>query len=170
MEVGAGEARNLIFIAQKRRARVTAVDFAKDGLRAARERAEASGVSLQTMAADVREGLPQQHEQQWDAALVTFLHLLPGERPASYRRLQELLRPGGVLLAEWFSTAHADKTRFAEIGPSKPDRLIAAAELREHFPQEGIERLEATERVLDEGTMLKGRAAVLRFIWRKPGR
>lgn len=165
-EVGAGEARNLLFLARKLGAEVTAVDFAEEGLHAARRRAAAAGVELKTTAADARTWHP---ERPFDALLVTFLHLLPEARAESYRRLQEALAPGGLLLAEWFSADHADKTRFAEIGPSSPERLISVAELREHFPQEGIEQLDETERDLDEGPILKGRAAVLRFAWRKPG-
>lgn len=167
VEVGAGEARNLIFLAKERGARVTAVDFAEEGLHTARRRAKAEGVELETVAADVRRWQPQ---SKWDAMLVTFLHLLPGERPDNYRRLQMALRPGGLLLAEWFSAAHADKTCFAEIGPSKPDRLISPDELRGHFPEESIELLQESEREIDEGPMLKGPAAVLRFAWRKPER
>ncbi|PSQ76538.1 MAG: class I SAM-dependent methyltransferase, partial [Bacteroidetes bacterium QH_8_67_23] len=148
-----------------RDADVTAVDFAEEGLRAARRRAEAAGISLKTTAADARTWRPG---RPFDAVLVTFLHLLPEARAESYRRLQEALAPGGLLLAEWFAGAHADKTRFAEIGPPTPKRLISAHELREHFPQGGIEVLEETERDLDEGPILKGRAAVLRFAWRKP--
>jgi cyclopropane fatty-acyl-phospholipid synthase-like methyltransferase len=165
VEVGAGEARNLLFLARERDADVTAVDFAEEGLRTARRRAEAAGVSLETTAADARTWRPG---RPFDAVLVTFLHLLPEARAESYRRLQEALAPGGLLLAEWFAGAHADKTRFAEIGPPTPKRLISAHELREHFPQGGIEVLEETERDLDEGPILKGRAAVLRFAWRKP--
>ncbi|PSQ68328.1 MAG: class I SAM-dependent methyltransferase [Bacteroidetes bacterium QH_2_67_10] len=164
-EVGAGEARNLLYLARERDADVTAVDFAEEGLRAARRRAEAAGISLKTTAADARTWRPG---RPFDAVLVTFLHLLPEARVESYRRLRDALVPGGVLVAEWFSDAHADKGRFAEIGPSTPKRLISAHELREHFPQGGIEVLEETERDLDEGPILKGRAAVLRFAWRKP--
>jgi SAM-dependent methyltransferase len=164
-EGGAGEARNLIFLAKQRSARVTAVDFAEDALATARRRAWSAGVALTTSAADARRWQP---EGTFDVVLATFLHLLPRERPASCRRLRAALRPGGRLVAEWFSTAHADKDRFAEIGPSKPDRLISAGELRRCFPEHGIERLEEIERTLDEGPMLNGRAAVVRLVWRKP--
>ena len=164
-EVGAGEARNLLFLARERDADVTAVDFAEEGLRAARRRAEAAGISLKTTAADARTWRPG---RPFDSVLVTFLHLLPEARAESYRRLQEALAPGGLLLAEWFAGAHADKTRFAEIGPPTPRRLISANELREHFPRTSIEQIDELERDLDEGPILKGRAAVLRFAWRKP--
>ena len=165
VEVGAGEGRNLLFLAKTRGARITAMDFAEDGLRNARRRAEAAGFPLDTFVADARTWQP---ERSWDIVLVTFLHLLPHERPTSYHRLQEALCPGGRLLAEWFSTAHADKSRYAEIGPAKPDRLISARELRRHFPEAGIERLEVVDRELDEGPILQGRASVIRFVWQKP--
>ena len=164
-EVGAGEARNLLYLARERDADVTAVDFAEEGLRAARRRAEAAGISLETTAADARAWRP---ERPFDVVLVTFLHLRPEARAESYRRLQEALVPGGLLLAEWFSEAHADKARFAEIGPPGAERMISANELREHFPRAGIEQLDERERDLDEGPILKGHAAVLRFAWRRP--
>jgi len=166
-EVGAGEGRNLLFLAKERGARVTAVDFASDALSTARRRAEDAGVTLETIVADARGWQP---EQPFDAVVVTFLHLLPAGRVESYRRLRDALAPGGVLVAEWFSAAYADKDRFAEIGPSGRERLIATSELREHFSEDGIAVLEETERFLDEGPVLRGRAAVLWFVWRKPER
>lgn len=167
IELGAGEARNLVYLAQAHGCRGTAVDFAGAGLRKARAWAEAEGVALRVIEADVRTWRPG-GEETWDAALVTFLHLLPRERPALYRLLQQLLRPGGLVLAEWFAKRHL-QGGYARIGPSKADRLITPAELRRHFASGKIHRCDEADVTLDEGAVLQGRAAVVRLVWQKGG-
>ena len=164
VELGAGEARNLVYLATRYDHRVTAVDFAPTALEQARTLAADHGVSLETVEADLRTWTP---DRQWDGVLVTFVQLLPHERPRFYRVIQDALRPGGVAIAEWFRPAHLTG-KYARIGPSKMDRMVPPDELRKHFSSMDILQCEATETMLDEGNKLQGRAAVVRFVAQKP--
>ena len=163
VELGAGEARNLVYLATRYGHSVTAVDFAPTALDQAQALAAEHGVSLETIEADLRTWTP---DRQWDGVLVTFVQLLPHERPRFYQVIQEALRPGGVVIAEWFRPAHLTGD-YARIGPSKGDRMVPPDELREHFASLEIVRCEATETTLDEGDKLHGRAGVVRFVARK---
>jgi SAM-dependent methyltransferase len=163
LELGAGEARTLAWLARARAARGTAVDFSEAALRAARETAEADGLPLETVAADVRSWQP---ERQWDAVVVAFLQLLPSERPSLYRTIQAALRPGGLLLGEWFRPDHLNGP-YDRIGPSTADRMVPPAELRAAFATDAILRCDAADVTLAEGPLLRGRAAVVRLVARR---
>ena len=163
VELGAGEGRNLVYVAGRGGHRVTAVDFSQSALQKAQQFARRRHVPLRIIKADLRAWTP---EAQWDAVLVTFVHLLPEERPEFYRLIQEMLRPGGLLLAEWFDARHA-AYGYARVGPSRADRLISEEELRRHFPESGLRVCKETDVYLSEGPVLKGKAAVVRLVWQK---
>jgi SAM-dependent methyltransferase len=163
LELGAGEGRTLAWLARTRDVRGTAVDFSETALRAARETAEAEGLPLETVAADVRTWRP---ERQWDAVVVTFLQLLPVERPTLYRVIRAALRPGGVLLGEWFRPDHLDGS-YDRIGPSSADRMVPPSELRDAFAPDEIVSCEAADVTLAEGPLLRGDAAVVRLVARR---
>ena len=165
VELGAGEGRNLVYVAGRGGHRVTAVDFSQPALQKAQQFARSRHVPLNIIEADLRAWTP---EAQWDAVLVTFVHLLPAERSAFYRLIQEVLRPGGLLLAEWFDARHAAHG-YARVGPSKADRLVSEEELRRHFPERGFRVCEKTAVYLSEGPVLQGKAAVVRLVWQKEG-
>jgi|APHM01.1.fsa_nt_gi Cyclopropane fatty acid synthase and related methyltransferases len=162
LDLGAGEGRNSVFLARRGHA-VTAVDYAKEGLRKTRRLGDEADISIDTIEADVRDWIP---ERTWDAVVVTFLHLSPAEQPALYDRIQEYLVPGGFLLAEWFRPEQRTEN-YTSGGPPDPDMMVAPDELRGHFPATGIKRLDAEEPVLKEG-MHQGLAATVRFVWRRP--
>lgn len=164
VELGAGEGRNLIFLAETRECQGTAVDFAPTALRQAEERAEHHGVALDVIQADVRTWTP---ERRWDVVLVTFLQLLPDERPRLYRLMQRLVRPGGWVLAEWFRPAHLAGD-YARMGPSATDRMVPASEVRSAFADWTIAHCEAADVMLQEGRRLRGAAAVLQWAAQAP--
>lgn len=91
LAMGAGEGRNAVFLAPHGQT-VTAVDYATEGLRKTERLADEARVNVETIQADVRDWHP---DRQWDAAIVTFLHLASSERPRLHRLLQHLLRPEG---------------------------------------------------------------------------
>lgn len=163
VELGAGEGRNLIYLAGRGGHRITAVDFSAPALQKAQQLARTRNVTIETVEADVRTWMP---ERQWDAALACFLHLLPDERSHLYWLIQDLLRPGGWFLAEWFRPDHA-RGRYARIGPSATDRLVSEDELRYHFPASGIRLCKEADVYLSESPVLRGNAAVIRFVWQK---
>jgi SAM-dependent methyltransferase len=162
LDLGVGEGRNAVYLAQQGHT-VTAVDYSAQGLRKTRRLADEKDVPVETIEADVREWTP---ERDWDAIVVTFLHLLPDERPPLYRFLQQHLRPNGVLIAEWFRPEQRTQN-YTSGGPPDPEMMVPAEELRGHFSADGIEQLEVAEPILDEG-MHQGPAATLQFVWRCP--
>lgn len=161
LTLGAGEGRNAVFLAREGHT-VTAVDYSNKGLRNAQALAAEVGVDLETIQTDVRDWNP---DRQWDAVVLTFLHLQPSERPALYELIRRLLHPGGLLVAEWFRPEQATGD-YDSGGPPSLELMVSPEELRSHFPSEGIELLETETPFLEEGT-LQGPAATVRFVWKK---
>jgi hypothetical protein len=164
VELGAGEGRTLAWLCAAHGHRGTAVDFSRTALAQAAAWAEREELPLRTVEADVRSWQPG---RQWDAVIVAFLQLLPAERPALYRLMRTLVRPGGWILGEWFRPTHLADEAYDRIGPSRADRMVPPGEVREAFAAEEIHRCAADDVVLEEGELLKGRAAVVRLVARR---
>jgi hypothetical protein len=98
--------------------------------------------------------------------IITFLQLLPDERPDLYETILQSLRPGGVLIAEWFRPAHLSGD-YDRLGPSTADRMVPPEELTAAFADDEILLCEAADVELEEGPILRGHAAVVRFIVRR---
>lgn len=160
VEVGAGEGRTLAWLAREPGHRTTAVDFSAEALAVAAQSATAQDLSLDTVQADARAWSPDRH---WDAAIVTFLQLLPDERPALYRLLRHIVRPGGWILGEWFRPEHLSGT-YDRMGPSRADRMVSVGEVRTAFSGDAVVQCEAADVHLGEGPLLNGHAAVVRTV------
>lgn len=163
LDVGAGEGRNAVWLARQGH-RVTALDFAAAGLRKAARLADAAGVALATVQADVTAWSPP---RMWDAVVTTFLHLPPAHQPALYATLRAAVRPGGWLLAEWFRPAQRTEG-YTSGGPPRVEMLVAPADLRAAFGDAGtLHTLEAATPTLDEGPHHQGPAATVQMAWQK---
>ncbi|HLA64220.1 MAG TPA: class I SAM-dependent methyltransferase [Rhodothermales bacterium] len=161
LDLGAGEARNALFLV-RRGVQATALDFARDGLDKAAARAADEGLVLDVEEEDLREWKPE--KETWDGLVCVFVHLLPDERETLCRAMRAALAPGGVLIGEWFTPEQAD---YASGGPSAPDRFVTPEELLGAFEGVGEVLLcESGPRVLDEGPFLQGPAATVRFVFR----
>ncbi|WP_263809230.1 SAM-dependent methyltransferase [Salinibacter sp.] len=170
VELGAGEGRTAAWLAREHGHRVTAVDFSEAALKTAQERAEAEHLRLDTVRADVRTGRP---DRQWDAAVVTFLQLLPDERLHLCRLLKTSVRSGGWLLAEWLRPAHLTgpyhripyhRIPYHRMGPSRADRMVPVREVRRAFAGERLASVEAVDVHLQAGPHRTGDAAVVRGV------
>jgi SAM-dependent methyltransferase len=118
LDLACGEGRHSL-AAAARGARVTAVDRDEVRLAAARERAEAQGLSVEWIAADL-EDEPWPVAGSFDAVLV-FNYLDRARMP----RIVGLIEPGGLLMMETFLTAQ----RELGWGPSADDHLLRPGEL-----------------------------------------
>ncbi|MEM8559006.1 MAG: class I SAM-dependent methyltransferase, partial [Bacteroidota bacterium] len=150
--------------------RVTALDFAAEGLAKTNALAAEHGVAVETVQADVTAWDPP---QQWDAVVATFLHLPEDLRPALYGLVRRALRPGGVFVAEWYRPEQRTGG-YTSGGPPTVAMLVAPSELQAHFGRDprdnaGLLVLDAVEAVLDEGAYHQGMAALTRVVWQKPG-
>ena len=95
LDLGAGEGRNAVWLAE-RGWRVTAVDFSSVALDKGRGLAQARGVSVDWVSADLRGYRPE--PAAYDLVLVAYLHLLPAERAAVLCGAATALARHGTLL------------------------------------------------------------------------
>lgn len=118
LDLACGEGRHSL-AAAARGARVTALDRDEARLAAARERAEAQGLSIDWVAADLEEE-PWPELGSFDAVLV-FNYLDRARMP----RIVEMIEPGGLLMMETFLTAQ----RELGWGPTSDEHLVRPGEL-----------------------------------------
>src|SRR5918992_284379 len=118
LDLAGGEARHSL-AAAARGARVTALDRDEVRLAAGRERAEAQGLSIDWIAADL-EDEPWPDLGSFDAVLV-FNYLDRAQMP----RIVGLIEPGGLLMMETFLTAQ----RELGWGPTSDDHLLRPGEI-----------------------------------------
>jgi SAM-dependent methyltransferase len=163
LELAAGEGRTLVWLARERNVRATAVDFSREALDTADRWADSYNLPIETIDADVRTW---ETERQWDAVLVTFLQLLPDERPALYRTIRRCLRPGGIVVGEWFRPEHLSGP-YDRLGPNTQDRMVPVDELRDAFAADEVLLCGPDDVELSEGPVLQGRAAVVRLVARR---
>ena len=95
LDLGAGEGRNAIWLGE-RGWRVTAVDFSGVGLQKARRLAEARGVEVNWIEADLRSYSPARGA--FDLVVLVYIHLPGEERRALVRRAADAVAAGGALL------------------------------------------------------------------------
>jgi 2-polyprenyl-3-methyl-5-hydroxy-6-metoxy-1,4-benzoquinol methylase len=118
LDLACGEGRHSL-AAAARGARVTAVDRDEVRLAAARERAEAQGLSVEWIAADLEEE-PWPDLGSFDAILV-FNYLDRANMP----RIIGLIEPGGLLMMETYLAAQ----RELGWGPTSDEHLLRPGEL-----------------------------------------
>jgi 2-polyprenyl-3-methyl-5-hydroxy-6-metoxy-1,4-benzoquinol methylase len=117
LDLACGEGRHSL-AAAARGARVTAVDRDEARLAAARERAEAQGLSIDWMAADLEEPWPGLGAF---AAVLVFNYLDRAKMP----QMVELVEPGGLLMMETFLSTQ----RELGWGPTSDNHLLHPGEL-----------------------------------------
>ncbi len=145
LDVGSGEGRNAVWLAEQGW-RVTAVDFSREGLAKARRLAEARGVQVEWVLADLRSYQPP--EGAYDLVVVLYLHLPAGDRRAVHASLVRTLRPGGVFLV----VGH-DLTNLTDGygGPPDASVLFSPDDVVEDLAGLSIERAERVERPVPTG-------------------
>ena len=95
LDLAAGEGRNAIWLATQGW-KATAVDFSDVALDKARQLAEASGVEIETLVADVTTHVPP--AGAYDLVAVIYLHLPASERRLVHQRAAEAVAPGGTMV------------------------------------------------------------------------
>jgi SAM-dependent methyltransferase len=116
LDIAAGEGRNSVWLASLGW-QVTAVDFSAAGLGKGRRLAEARGVTIDWVHADVRDYQPEAGFFQ--LVLVAYLQLAESELDGVLRRTATGLAPGGVLLV----VGH-DVTNLTEGTGGPPDPAV----------------------------------------------
>ncbi len=116
LDLGAGEGRNAVWLAT-RGWQVTAVDFSAVGLDKGRRLADARGVAVDWVRADVLGYQPE--AQSFQLVLVAYLQLRAADLDGVLRRAAAALAPGGVLLV----VGH-DVTNLTEGAGGPPDPAV----------------------------------------------
>jgi SAM-dependent methyltransferase len=150
-----------VWLAEHRLA-VTSIDWSATGLAKASALANARGVRIRTVVADlVTWDWPV---EAFDLVAWIFVHLPPADRAVVVARAAAALAPGGLLVLEGFTAAQEDRRSG---GPRDAELLWSAALVREGFAElELLECLEGTV-LLDEGPKHQGHAEVVRALLRK---
>ncbi len=161
LDLAAGAGRNALWLA-RRGWRVTAVDFSREGLGRAAERAAEHGLALDLVQADLYDYHPPAAE--FDLVLIAYMHPQAAKREAVFATAAEAVAPGGHLLVIGFDVTDPCEGR----GPADPARRFSVSRLSGAFPGLQIERCErvAGERQTPDGP----RPSVGTFAWgRRPG-
>jgi SAM-dependent methyltransferase len=161
--VADGEGRNGVFVASTGRA-VTSIDLTSSGVDKTRRLAEAQGVTIAAVQADL--SVHDIGVDAWDGVVSIFAHMPPPVRRDLHRRIVASLRPGGVLLLEAYTP---DQIGRGTGGPPVAEMTMTLAGLRDEL--EGLEFVHGVEmlREVHEGPGHTGLGAVVQVIARKPG-
>lgn len=158
-----GEGRNAVFLA-RRGLDVHSVDLTESGVAKTRRLAEAHGVQVGAVVADLST-----HDigrDRWDGIVSIFAHMPPNVRRDLHARVVAALKPGGVFLLEAYTP---DQIGRGTGGPAVPEMTMSLELLRDELP--GLEFWHAAELERDvvEGSGHTGVGAVVQLIARKPG-
>ena len=161
LSLAEGEGRNAVYLARQGFT-VTAVDSSKVGLAKADKLARESGVSIQTVLADLADYTIE--EGTWDSIVSIFCHLHPNLRTRLHRDVVAGLKQGGTFLLEAYTPR---QLKFKTGGPRSAEYLVELAALREDL--DGLEFLHGEELVRDvtEGSKHTGQGSVVQLLARK---
>ena len=142
LDLGAGEGRNAIWLAE-RGWRVTAVDFSDIALQKARRLAETHGVDVEWIEADLRTYSPA--ECAFDLVVVLYIHLPGEQRRELLRRAAEALTADGTLLVVGHDRSNVDE---GYGGPQDPSILFSPDDIIRDLAGIGGLRVVRAERVV----------------------
>jgi SAM-dependent methyltransferase len=132
LDLGTGQGRNAVFLAGQGW-EVTGLDISQVGLDAAKENAAKAGVRVQTVKADYDSF--EFGVEQWDLIVMEFAWA-PVSEPDFVAKIEQSLRPGGVVLFEHF--INTSKYSYAPM-----IRALEPGALKDYFP--GLEILSYEE-------------------------
>jgi SAM-dependent methyltransferase len=154
---GDGGGRNGVWLARQG-FQVHVLDYSEEGLRSARQWAEAMGVAIHAEQADVAEWPWPMN--QYDAIVSVYLHLPRVLHAGVFRSMIRALKPGGLFLVEGF---HVDQLAHNSGGPRDPDLLFSEASARLGLEEAAVLELRRDEVILDESDLHRGSAVLLRL-------
>lgn len=164
LSVADGEGRNGVWMAGLGLA-VTAVDGSRVGQEKARRLAARRGVTLDFVLADLATW--EFPVRQFDAVVGIFFQFAgPALRSRIFAGMRRALKPGGLLLLEGYGPRQIE---YGTGGPKAVENLYTEAMLREAFAGMVIEKLEAYDARLEEGSRHAGMSALVDLVAREPG-
>ena len=162
-----GEGRNGVFAAQLGWD-VTSFDLSIEGKQKALQLAGETGVALQYIVGDLEQLIFE--NASFDAIGMVYAHFPADKKQAFHKKLDNWLRPGGIIIFEAFSKQHLQfrKLQPKVGGPDEIDMLYSKAEIVADFEDYEVLMLQEEEIILNEGKYHIGKGSVIRFIGRKP--
>lgn len=161
-----GEGRNGVFAAQLGW-KVTSSDLSEEGKLKALDLAKENNTTLEYLVGD----LVQLHfdTATFDAIGLIYAHFSADKKSTLHKKLNDYLKPGGVIIFEAFSKLHLFYNELDPKvgGPKDIDMLFSIAEIEADFENYEILVLEEKEIISDEGKYHIGKGSVIRFVGRK---
>nr|WP_299703620.1 class I SAM-dependent methyltransferase [uncultured Pontibacter sp.] len=157
-----GEGRNAVYAASQGWD-VLAFDYSEAGQAKALALAAKQGVSIDYRLADA-EGFKTEPES-FDAVALIYAHLPADLRQALHRKVQQWLKPGGIIILEAF---HPKQLGYTSGGPKDESMLYTADMLLQDFAGMEVKVLEEKEVTLNEGAHHSGAGFVTRLVATKP--
>ena len=145
LDLACGAGRNAVWLAE-RGWHVTAVDFSDVGLSIARELAEARGMTVDWIEADVLNWKPTANAH--DLVCVLYLQLPADERRTVLRSAADAVRPGGTLLVIGHDLLNLTE---GSGGPTQSDVLFTPDDIVREIGGLSIEKAERVRRPADDG-------------------
>ena len=155
-----GEGRNAVFLAT-RGLEVVGVDISAVALEKAQRLAEACGVEIKTLVADLSTFEPE--ENHYGSVISISAHLPSRVRNRLYPLIERSLKRDGVVVLEAFSENQLSRSTG---GPKDGDMLMSVEKLEREFPNLEPVLLREVKREVSEGAGHTGIASVVQFIGR----
>src|SRR6056297_738202 len=151
-----GEGRNAVFAA-KLGWDVEAFDSSKVGIQKAKQLAGKKEVDFSYTHCIIEE-FPFPKER-YDVVAMVFAHLPPDIRPEVHQKIEQIIKPGGQLIVEFF---HPDQLGRSSGGPKILDMLYSPELIQKDFPQIKFQHLNRVIEILKEGSHHQGEAILTR--------
>jgi SAM-dependent methyltransferase len=161
-----GEGRNALYAAQKG-LNVTAFDISEEGKKKALQLAKQGNVEINYAVGNFLD--LDLINTQYDCAALIYAHFPTAILSIYHKKIAELIKPGGFLILEGFSTGHLElRNKNPKVGgPNKLEMLFSKETIKRDFPNFEIIQLEEVEIELNEGEFHNGTGKVIRFIGKK---
>ena len=153
-----GEGRNAVYLASQGYD-VTCVDYSEAGLTKTAQLAEAKGVQVETVCADLTHYNIQ--AGSWDGIVMIFGHFDNPLRRSLYQRISAGLKKGGKVLMEVYSS---EQLALGTGGPKSLEYLYTKEELEAAFNDFSSVSIFALMREIHEGEYHNGLSATLQVV------
>tara|TARA_R110002020_G_scaffold251242_1_gene465163 strand:- start:628 stop:1245 length:618 start_codon:yes stop_codon:yes gene_type:complete len=147
---------------------VSAFDISEKGKEKALNLANNQSVEINYKVGDLPD--LDYKDEQFDVIALIFAHFSEEKKENYLKKFKKLLKRGGVIIFEAFSKEQIDiqKENPKSGGPKNAEMLFSKEELQTYFSGYEFEEFEDLITELSEGKYHQGKAAVIRFVAKKP--
>jgi len=161
-----GEGRNGVFAAANGW-QVTSFDQSDAGRVKALQLAKEKNVTIHYLVGELEQ--LQFEKESFDAIGLIYAHFSAEQKKSYHSKLNEYLKPGGIIIFEAFSKDHLPYKKIDPKvgGPDDIDILYSIEEIQTDFPNYVPLLLAEEDIFLEEGDYHIGKGSVIRFVGRK---